>query len=258
MRAVVLFSGGIDSTTALMQAIWDMSGSTIFPDDKVDGVEVLALTLDYGSLHSASEGIAAYNVVKWITNVYGDVVDLRHVTYKVPSVIFTGGKSSLMGEGRVPQGEYVADGPQSTVVPFRNAVLLSIAIAAAEKEEYQFVYAGMHATDWNMWAYADCSPEFLGAMSAAAYIGTMHKVRLRAPFMRVPKHMVVERASALKAPLHLTWSCYMGGTMHCGLCATCQERVKAFRDAGFEDPTSYLNPVQGLANGPLWPTLGAS
>ena len=231
-KALVLLSGGIDSTTLLAKAIEEND-------------EVEAISFKYGATHEAQEVAAAFAVALYY-QVAAAAIDL-------PSSIFSGGDSALLGEAEMPEVSYETldeGGPSPTVVPFRNAVLLSMATALAAARGFDFVYTGNHASDWGGWAYPDCSPEFLGPFSAAVYVGTYHKVRLRAPFQWMTKAEIVRLAAELRVPLKLTWSCYDPQIehasspkiiiyRHCGVCPTCFERKKAFKDSGVSDPTEY-------------------
>lgn len=228
----------MDSTTALAQALEDGCES------------ILAVSFDYGSKHGVAELTSAYRVVEW----YAPKVAHRVIT--MPN-IFHGSGSALMGEAEMPAGAYKdpnREGPNSTEVPFRNANMLSIATTLAMANGCQYVYAGMHGTDAQGWAYPDCSPEFLGAMANAIYVGTMHRVRLIAPFMHMKKSDIVTRAAILEAPLQLTWSCYEGQLVQCGVCPTCVERIDAFVVAGFADPVPYMTPVN-WSDYEAWPTV---
>lgn len=228
-NVAVLLSGGMDSTTALAQAIAD--GAT----------NILALSLKYGSRHSAHEIHSAAEVVDWYRRRN---YEISHYVLSLPN-IFQGAGSSLMGEVELPRTEYkdpVTEGPTNTEVPFRNANLLSVATTLALTHQMGLVYFAAHASDYNHWAYPDCSPEFIGAMANAIYVGTMGRVRLVAPFMHMSKADIVTRAAILEAPLHLTWSCYDSGLLQCGQCPTCRERISAFATAGIADPVSYLVP----------------
>lgn len=227
MKAVVLLSGGMDSTTALWQAY-------------VDGADhALGVFVRYFSKHEDREFAAADRVTAEAAVQSG-----RAGIYEVQLPdIFRGGKSALMGDVEMPLEEYKdyegGEGESITVVPFRNANLISAAVSVAEVREYDRVYVGMHATDHGTWAYPDCTPEFLGAMANAIYVGTLGRVRLVFPFLWMTKAEVVTRAALLGAPLHLTYSCYQGGEVHCGVCPTCHERIKAFHMAGYTDPVEY-------------------
>lgn len=218
---VVLVSGGMDSAVALAEAI------------ELDE-PVTALSVRYGSVHENAESQAAKALVEW----YG----VEHVVISLPTEIFKGGDSSLLGESVIPNEEYHdirKESPSSTVVPFRNATLLSVATAYAEAHGHTAVYMAVHASDHGGWAYPDCSPEFIGSMMAAVYVGTLRKVRLVAPFLWMTKAQVVQRGFELGVPFKLTWSCYRGGEKPCGQCPTCLERLKAFHDAGYKDQVEY-------------------
>lgn len=230
--AVVLLSGGLDSTTAMAQALND-GCNTIHP-----------VSIQYGSLHQQEEMMAALEVVKHYATSLDtnfNIVALRRIA--LPD-IFVGGGSALMDESPMPSLTYEqirnSDGPSPTVVPFRNAILLAIATAHAIKMKASWVYAGMHGEDAHNWAYPDCTPEFVGAMANAIFVGSYMDVRLVVPFMHMSKAQVAQRAFDLKAPAFLTWSCYQPTKgMHCGKCPTCIERHDALVTAFGEDLTDY-------------------
>lgn len=233
-KSVVLLSGGMDSTTALAMAAAESS-------------EVIAVSVLYGSKHSKQEMRAAAMVVEALHVK-------EHIKVVMPTGIFTGSGSALLGESEIPNEEYhdpTKETPSVTVVPYRNANLISIAGSIAEAHGAQEVWVATHLTDHLGWAYPDCSPEFIGAMSAALYIGTMHKVRLVAPFIWMTKSDIVTKAAKLRTPLNLTWSCYRGEDLSCGACPTCIERLKAFADAGYQDPIIYQDgtPYSIFGNG---------
>lgn len=247
MKSVVLHSGGLDSTTLLAQAI-------------VDGAEeVLAVSVMYGSLHNEAESQAAEKVIEWFQEAFGPVCKVERLVIELPKMIFSANGSTLsalMGETEMPHMTYQeirdAKGPSPTVVPFRNANLLSIATALADARGFDFVYIGAHGDDAREWAYPDCTPEFLGAMANAIRVGTYDKVRLIFPFIWMTKADIVARALEVDAPLQLTWSCYNpvpigpaveDGFIHCGACPTCIERAQAFADCGFLDPTGYIRSL---------------
>jgi 7-cyano-7-deazaguanine synthase len=155
-------------------------------------------------------------------------------------------------------------GVSPTYVPFRNGMMLSTlashiagrhfdpsqeALKSLEDPEHEYknpdfnrdvvIYFGAHAEDAQNWAYPDCTPEFIGAMANALYIGTYYKLRLVAPFQHMSKDRIISRGAELNTPYYLTWSCYRGGGLHCGVCATCRARKLAFIAAGVQDPTTY-------------------
>jgi 7-cyano-7-deazaguanine synthase len=226
MKTILLFSGGMDSATLLAYL-------------KARDHEVMCLSFRYGSLHESAEGRAALHVA-----------DYYHSTREILNVnpeIFAGSKSALLGNSPMPdKGYQIVDdeGPSSTVVPFRNAIMLSQAVAVAESRGYGQVAIANHANDYAHWAYPDCSPEFIGAFTAAAYAGTAGKVRVVSPFMYSTKSDIVLLAHELSVPLQHTWSCYRGEDLHCGICPTCLERIMAFSLAGFIDPVNYLRQIQ--------------
>jgi 7-cyano-7-deazaguanine synthase len=196
---------------------------------------VTALTIKYGSLHNHRERKAAMQVLSEL-GVQGEVI-------KLPDDIFKGAGSALMGEGDIPEGEYITSGPQDTIVPFRNGTFLLIATAIASRHGRAEVWLAAHADDAEEWAYPDCTPPFLEAMAEAIHIATIGEVRLIAPFQYMTKSQIVEQAYHEDAPLELSYSCYKGNRQHCGVCATCIDRHYAFNRAGFKDPTVYEAPL---------------
>jgi 7-cyano-7-deazaguanine synthase len=240
MKAIVLHSGGLDSTVVLAKAI----------DDGAE--EVVSLGVKYGSLHNEAEAIAALKVVGFYIykglNISREVINL-------PSDVFHGGRSALMGDIPMPELTYAEiakwEGESPTVVPYRNGVLLSLAAALAESKGFDWIYAGMHGDDANNWNYPDCTPEFLGSQAAAIYVGTYHRVRLSYPLDFMSKAEVCSLGVRLDAPLAYSWSCYAPVLnphysderdpkyIHCGRCPTCIERHQAFVLNSLEDPTDY-------------------
>lgn len=233
MKAVVLFSGGLDSTTVMYQAVADGAD------------QIVAVTFDYGSKHAEREIQAAIDILEGVASI----IPVGHRIIALPK-IFSGGKSAVMGDVDMPMEEYKnyesGEGESVTVVPFRNANLISGAVTIAEVYGFDKVYAGMHATDHSTWAYPDCTPEFLGAMANAIYVGTLGRVRLIFPLIWMTKAEVVTRAALLGVPVRLTYSCYEGGHRHCGRCPTCLERINAFVEAGYKDPVAYESGVPAM------------
>lgn len=235
-KSVVLFSGGIDSATVLALALEECDS-------------VLAVSAKYGSMHQDAEGQAATNVVDWYKTAGYDVELLK---IELPNV-FGGAGSALMNDAEMPHLTYqeIAEGkgPSPTVVPFRNANLLSIATAIAVVRKASLVYAGMHAEDARGFAYPDCTPMFLGPFAACIYVGTYHEVQLKVPFQWLMKADIIAKAYELGVPAHLTWSCYDpvnnsdGVLLHCGECPTCVERIQAFQTNQLVDPVKYAVPV---------------
>lgn len=222
MRPLVLLSGGLDSTTCLAIA-------------SREAVSLEAISIFYGQKH-VTEIDAARRVAKYYA--------ARHHEVTLDPNQFLGAGSTLMDPDKPnPETTYEelqkAVGPSPTYVPFRNGNLLSVAASYALKLKCDTIYAGMHAEDAKNWAYPDCTPEFLGAMANAIYVGTYHKVRLVAPLMWMTKTEVVACGKHLGVPFDLTWSCYNGREKACGVCPTCISRIAAFRENGMIDPISY-------------------
>lgn len=218
-KAYVLLSGGIDSTTCLAQAVKDWDGM------------VCGVSFNYGQRH-----------IKEIDHA-------RTVAAALSCAFIEKDISGIIGKGGItdntlvmPQVSYddLPEGVSPTYVPFRNATLLScITSLAATDPEAVAVYFGAHADDAANWAYPDCTPEFIGGMANAIYIGTYHKIRLYTPLIFMNKGQIIVRGRMLGAPYELTWSCYEGGDHHCGVCPTCRSRREGFERAALMDPTVY-------------------
>jgi len=219
MSAVVLLSGGIDSTVTLTMALQEHR-------------EVLALSILYGQSHPEEVEHAAA-----VANYFGRGVYHEIVTLDASLLATTA--SSLTGDRAMPDETYEElaehDGPSPTYVPFRNGLMLSMATAKALPFGADEVWAGMHSEDAAHWAYPDCTPEFIGGMANAIYVGTYHQVRLRTPLQWMTKTDVIRAGIDLAAPLTLTLSCYRGYPP-CGTCPTCVSRIHAFAEIGIRDP----------------------
>ncbi len=218
-KAYVLLSGGVDSSTALAVANQDWDG------------RVCAVGVNYGQRHQ-KELVRAGHIAKKFKNQF--------IIRDIQGFIQKGGLTDDKLE--IPPVSY-ADLPQGvspTYVPFRNGTMLSLVTGmAAVDDEAEAVYIGVHAEDAENWAYPDCTPEFMGGMSNAIYVGTYHKIRLYTPLIWMKKYEIVKLGTRLKVPWELTWSCYEGNERHCGICPTCRARVDAFELAKVPDPTIY-------------------
>lgn len=215
-RALVLLSGGIDSVVALYHchAQYDVVG---------------ALSFDYGSKHNAEEiPRAAYQAQK--LGVPHFVVPIQGMSAFLKSSLLEGGEE-------IPHGHYEEDNMKSTVVPFRNGIMLSIAAGIAESHEADMIVIANHAGDHAI--YPDCRPEFVQSMGDAIRLGTYNHVELYAPFTKMTKDEIVREGDRLGVDFSHTWSCYEGQTTHCGKCGTCVERKEAFLLAHVVDPTPY-------------------
>lgn len=227
-KAVVLFSGGIDSTTCLALAI-----------DRYGVDNVLALSLFYGQKHD-KEVQCAENVVKH----YG----VDHVTKDLSTVMEFSNCSLLKQSTEEIKHQSYAEqleemGGQGTVdtyVPFRNGLMISCASSIALSVGAEVIYYGAHADDSAGRAYPDCTPEFWNAMNEAIYQGSGQQLKLLAPLLDMNKGQVVKTGLDLKAPYELTWSCYEGGEKACGTCGTCYDRKHAFEVNGTTDPIQYM------------------
>lgn len=227
-KAVVLLSGGIDSTTILADVV------RAFGKD-----EVIALTLFYGQRHDkeirSAQEVASY---------YG----VRHVEKDLSS-IFDFSNSALLGKSTndVPDGSYADqetredDGMSKTYIPYRNGLFLSCAAAVAYSLEADAIYYGAHADDAAGNAYPDCSIDFFETQAEAIHLGTGRKLTMLAPIIDMTKADVVKWGLSMKVPYELTWSCYNGKDRACGTCGTCVDRRLAFLRNETRDPISYAN-----------------
>lgn len=214
--SVIIVSGGLDSITLLYE--------------KADEI-ALGISFDYGQNHSQNElPLAEYHCKK---------LGIPHIVIplKFMNEYF---KSSLLdGSDAIPEGHYKEDNMKSTVVPFRNGIMLAIATGIAESHNLRKVLIANHGGDHTI--YPDCRPEFINAITGATQAGTFINVSVEAPYTNISKADIVKRGSQLGIDYSKTWSCYKGGKQHCGKCGTCIERKEAFRDAGVPDPTHYLD-----------------
>lgn len=224
MKAMVLSSGGVDSTTALGLAI-----------QKYGREQVIALSLSYGQKHEkeieAAKAVAVYYGIEQL------FLDL--------SKIFQYSNCSLLKQSdeKIPEESYAeqireteGETPVSTYVPFRNGLFLSTAASIALSKGCQVIYYGAHADDAAGFAYPDCSPVFNEAMNRAIWEGSGHQLKIEAPFVNINKAEVVKTGLKLGVPYELTWSCYEGGEKPCGKCGTCIDREAAFAANGVADP----------------------
>lgn len=222
MKALVLFSGGVDSTTCLAMAI-----------DKYGKDKVVALSISYGQKHvkeiEASDKIAEYYGVEHI------FIDLSKIFKYSDCSLLTSSDKEIPKDTYENQLKGTGGLPVSTYVPFRNGLFLSSAAAIALSKNCDVIYYGAHGDDAAGNAYPDCSDEFNRAMGDAIYIGSGKQLRIYAPFVNKPKSDVVAEGLKLKVPYELTWSCYEGKDKPCGVCGTCIDRRKAFEANGIKE-----------------------
>lgn len=222
MKTVILCSGGIDSVTLA----WKVAAERQL---------VQMITFDYGQRHARETEYAARTAAR--LGARHDTVDIRSLARFLQG-------SSLIAGGReaVPDGHYAEANMKSTIVPNRNAIMLAIAFGIASGQGAEAVGIAVHGGDH--FIYPDCRPGFIAAFAEMQHraLEGMGEVALYAPFLHTDKAGIVREAVRLGVPLEDTWSCYKGGTEHCGRCGTCVERAEAFALAGVPDPTRYADP----------------
>lgn len=224
MKALVLSSGGVDSTTCLGLAI-----------EKYGKENVIALSITYGQIHTkeidAAQKIAAYYGVEYLT------LDLAKIfQYDTKCTLLQGCKEEIPEESYAEQLKKTDGKPVSTYVPFRNGLFLSSAASIALSKDCSVIYYGAHSDDAAGNAYPDCSDAFNHAMREAIYIGSGNQLTIEAPFVNDTKADVIREGLRLGVPYELTWSCYEGGNKPCGKCGTCIDRAAAFAANGVSDP----------------------
>jgi len=189
----------------------------------------LAVSFHYGSNHNDRE--------LHFARMHCERLQIPHREVHLPFIKQFFRSSLLEGADAIPEGNYDEENMRSTVVPFRNGIMLSIAAGMAENNRLQYVMLANHAGDHTI--YPDCRPEFVEAMDAAVHAGTWNGVRLLTPYTNITKADIARRGKALGLDYAETWSCYKGGEHHCGVCGTCRERKEALAEAGIIDTTIY-------------------
>src|SRR5579875_987890 len=236
-KAIVLLSGGLDSTTTLAIA-------------HSEGFELHTLSFDYGQRHqrevAAAEAVARYYQVQQQRTI---TIDLR---------VFGG--SALTADLAVPHGrtlEKMAQEIPITYVPARNTIFLSFALAYAEVAGAGDIFLGINAIDYS--GYPDCRPEYLEAYERMANLATKaavqdgRKFHIHAPLLYMSKAQIIQKGVELGVPYELTWSCYEGGELACGTCDSCLLRLNGFAEAGMRDPlVSSLQGKGPVPAAPLW------
>lgn len=207
--SVIVLSGGMDSTTLLHEY-----------KNRI----ALAVTFDYGSKHNAREIECA--------RINCRMLDIEHLVIPLEFMGRYFKSSLLIGGEDIPEGHYEDENMKSTVVPFRNGIMLSIAAGLAESRGLRKVMLANHGGDHAI--YPDCRPGFVEAMSKAIQEGTYEGVTIFAPYTNITKSDIARKGKSLGVDYSLTYSCYKGGERHCGKCGTCVERLEAMRDAGIE------------------------
>ena len=214
--SLIIVSGGMDSITLLY--------------DRKDSI-ALALSFDYGSNHNSREIPYA--------QLHCQRLGIRHIVIPLDFMHQYFTSSLLEGAEAIPDGHYADENMKSTVVPFRNGIMLSVAIGIAESNGLKKVLIANHGGDHAI--YPDCRPDFISAINKAAMSGTYLNVEVDAPYTNISKTDIARRGLALGIDYTETWSCYKGGAVHCGTCGTCVERKEALHDAGIDDKTEYIS-----------------
>ena len=211
---VLILSGGMDSVTLLYDYQERIS---------------LAVSFDYGSNHNKRElPFAALHCQR---------LGIEHLIIPLSFMGQYFNSSLLSGDDAIPDGNYAEENMRSTVVPFRNGIMLSVAVGLAESRNLKFVMMANHGGDHTI--YPDCRPEFVEAFDAASRAGTYIGVGLLSPYCNLTKGQIAMRGRELGIDYSETWSCYRGGEHHCGRCGTCRERREALAEAGINDNTQY-------------------
>lgn len=213
-NSLIALSGGVDSTTLLYEYREEVA---------------CAVGFDYGSKHNARELAAAKTICREL-----------EIPYLIIPLAFIGEyfrSDLLLSGGEMQLGDYSEENMSSTVVPFRNGIMLSVLAGLAESRDLQQVLIANHFGDHAI--YPDCRESFVKPMGEAITAGTSNGVKLVAPYTALTKTEIVARGTRLGVPYGKTYSCYQGGERHCGRCGTCRERHEAFVANGLEDPTLY-------------------
>ena len=211
MKALLIYSGGLDSTTLLYEYMDSIA---------------LAVSFDYGSKHNDKEIACAVRNCKRL-GIKHLVIPLKFIGQYFKSDL-------LISGGEIPDGSYADENMKSTVVPFRNGIMLAVAAGLAESYELDAIMLANHSGDHAI--YPDCRPEFIDAFAAAVKAGTYNGVQVLSPYCNITKRDIALRGKEIGVDYSLTYSCYKGGKVHCGKCGTCVERKEALE--GF-DPTVY-------------------
>lgn len=211
---IIVLSGGVDSVTLLH----DYASRT-----------ALAVSFDYGSNHNARELQCAAEQCRRL--------GIEHIVIPLDFIGRYFKSSLLSGSDTIPSGDYDDNNMSSTVVPFRNGIMIAVAVGLAESRGLQSVMIANHGGDHHI--YPDCRHTFITAIDKAAQAGTYPGIRVEGPYTYLTKAQIIERGHRLGVDYSATYSCYKGGEEHCGVCGTCRERREAFLQAGVPDPTRY-------------------
>ncbi len=221
-KAVIVLSGGLDSTTCMGIA-------------KQEGYDLYPITFDYQQRHDREVEQA-----KKVAEHYG--VSHQHKIVDISFLREIGGSALTDDQLEVPTGEET-EGIPVTYVPARNLIFLSLAVAYAEVIGAKVIYTGVNAVDYS--GYPDCRPEFISSFTQTANLATKvgvsgeRPIQIATPLMQLSKGEIIRRGLELGVPYELTTSCYQGGEVACGECDSCRLRLKGFAENGVEDPIPY-------------------
>ena len=213
-KSLIILSGGMDSVTLLHNYKREIA---------------LAVTFDYGSNHNAREIECA--------KANCSLLGIEHIIIPLNFIREYFTSSLLSGASAIPEGHYQDETMKSTVVPFRNGIMLAIACGLAESRGLNKVFIANHAGDHAI--YPDCRPKFIDSMASTMFLGTYNGVQLYAPYTNLTKAQIAKIGASIGVDYAVTYSCYKGGEKHCGKCGTCIERKESLRDANIQDPTEY-------------------
>lgn len=221
-KGLIILSGGLDSTTLLH-----------YMYKKLNYQNIYALSFNYGQRHSKEIEMAKIHTTS-----------KKVVEHKIIDLSFLGdileGSSALIDDSiKVPHIKEVLGDPQPiTYVPYRNLILLSLALSYAEAKGVSDVYYGAQKHD-SYSGYWDASPEFLSYINTISSLNRRNKIKIVAPFMELKKAELIKLGCEMEVPYQYTWSCYNGREKACGECPTCSDRIKAFKDNNMVDPIEY-------------------
>lgn len=213
-KAVIIVSGGMDSITLMYERKDEIS---------------LAISFDYGSNHNKRE--------IYYASLHAKKLGIEHIVIPLEFISKYFTSSLLQGADAIPEGNYKDENMKSTVVPFRNGIMLSIAAGIAESRNLQKLLIANHFGDHSI--YPDCTKWFINAITDAVVAGTYNSVTIEAPYTEITKTDIARIGCKLGIDYSLTYSCYKGNEKHCGRCGTCIERKEALKDAGYKDETEY-------------------
>lgn len=228
MQTILIYSGGIDSTTLLYHLL-------------EEGHEIKTLSVDYGQRHHIE--IDCAKDIAQSLGVKHEIADMKGICHLL------GGNSLTSIDLAVPDGHYAEESMKQTIVPNRNMIMLAVAAGWAISQHYDSVSYAAHSGDHAI--YPDCREEFAQALDATIQLADWHRVSLHRPFVEMTKTDIITTGTKLEVPFEKTWSCYKGGEFHCGRCGTCIERREAFFLSNVNDPTTYMSsapPVSVLVD----------